>query len=122
MTHSLTVNQQDPTPIYIQLEHSICRAIAEGKFNVGDRLPTVRQLAVEARVNVNTVTRVYTELGKRGVLQTQRGVGTFIRGRMGDQVGEALRKKKLTNLVNRFLTEGMKEGFTADELKAALRS
>jgi len=45
---------------------------------VGDRLPTVRQLAVDLRVNANTVAKVYAELERSGVLATQRGVGTFV--------------------------------------------
>ena len=72
------VNSNDPTPIYAQLDRSIRAAIAQGKLAVGDRLPTVRQLAVDLRVNANTVAKVYAELERRGVLATQRGVGTFV--------------------------------------------
>lgn len=73
-----TVNSNDPTPIYAQLDRSIRAAIAQGKLAVGDRLPTVRQLAVDLRVNANTVAKVYAELERSGVLATQRGVGTFV--------------------------------------------
>jgi len=72
------VNTDDPTPIYAQLDRSIRAAIAQGRLAVGDRLPTVRQLAVDLRVNANTVAKVYTELERSGVLATQRGVGTFV--------------------------------------------
>ena len=72
------VNTDDPTPIYAQLDRSIRAAIAQGRLAVGDRLPTVRQLAVDLRVNANTVAKVYAELERSGVLATQRGVGTFV--------------------------------------------
>ena len=72
------VNTDDPTPIYAQLDRSIRAAIAQGRLAAGDRLPTVRQLAVDLRVNANTVAKVYAELERSGVLATQRGVGTFV--------------------------------------------
>src|SRR6476646_7836035 len=75
----LQIDPKDPMPIYAQLERAIRLAIATGRIEVGDRLPTVRQLAVELRINANTVAKVYSELERAGVLATQRGVGTFVR-------------------------------------------
>ena len=60
-------------------------AIATGKLRVGDQLPTVRQLAVELRINANTVAKVYAELERAGVVETRRGVGTFVRQLAGEQ-------------------------------------
>ena len=73
------IDERDPTPLYAQLERAIRVAIATGRLGVGDRLPTVRQLAVDLKVNANTVAKVYSELERAGVLETRRGVGTFIR-------------------------------------------
>ena len=73
------IDENDPTPLYAQLERAIRVAIATGRLNVGDKLPTVRQLAVDLKVNANTVAKVYGELERSGVLETRRGVGTFIR-------------------------------------------
>src|SRR6478736_6372121 len=75
----LTVDPADPTPLYAQLERGIRAAIAAGRLKVGDRLPTVRNLAVELKINANTVAKVYAELERAGVLTTQRGIGTFVR-------------------------------------------
>ncbi len=74
-----TVDPADPTPLYAQLDRGIRAAIAAGRLKPGDRLPTVRRLAVDLRVNANTVAKVYTELERAGVLATQRGIGTFVR-------------------------------------------
>jgi len=74
------VDADHPTPLYAQLERSIRFAIATGKLGIGDQLPTVRQLAVELRINANTVAKVYTELERAGVVETRRGVGTFVTG------------------------------------------
>ena len=74
----VSVDPQDRTPIYAQLDRALRAAIATGRLGVGDQLPTVRQLAVELSLNANTVARVYMELERAGILETRRGVGTFV--------------------------------------------
>ena len=80
-----SIDASDPLPLYAQLERAIRVAIATGRLGPGDKLPTVRQLAVDLRINANTVAKVYAELERARVLETQRGVGTFVRkwGRRG---------------------------------------
>src|SRR5256714_7000191 len=80
------VDANQPTPLYAQLERSIKFAIATGKLRIGDQLPTVRQLAVDLKINANTVAKVYAELERTGVLETRRGVGTFVQQRPEDAV------------------------------------
>src|SRR5215467_9695455 len=109
------VDSQHPTPIYHQLERSIRFAIATGRLNVGDQLPTVRQLAVDLRVNANTVAKVYAFLERAGVLETRRGVGTFIAARTPMPQEEALRQKELGRLVDRFLAALSHHGFHVDD-------
>src|SRR4029453_3282604 len=74
----VTIDPRDRTPIYAQLERGLRAAIATGRLQPGDQLPTVRQLAVDLRVNANPVARVYADLERAGVLETRRGVGSFI--------------------------------------------
>src|SRR5213593_3414906 len=74
----VSIDQRDPTPIYAQLERGLRAAMATGRLRPGDQLPTVRQLAVDLRINANTVARVYAELERAGVLETRRGVGSFV--------------------------------------------
>lgn len=123
MKSRFAINPKDPTPLYAQLESAICRAIAEGRLTINAQLPTVRELAVELRVNANTVAKVYAELERRGVLETQRGVGTFVRAQppRDDRAAEKMRKKRLETLVDQFLRETLKEGFSADEISQALQ-
>lgn len=73
------IDPNDPTPIYAQLERAIRAAVASGRLTTGEKLPTVRQLAIDLHVNPNTVARVYAELERAGVVSTTRGVGTFVR-------------------------------------------
>ena len=60
-------------PIYIQLKNEIKYAIATGKIPPGSQLPTVRQLAVDLKVNVNTISRVYSELERKECCQPGKG-------------------------------------------------
>src|SRR3954470_24212720 len=94
----LSIDPNDPMPIYAQLERSIRVAIASGRLRVGDRLPTVRQLAVDLRINANTVAKVYGELEHAGVLETRRGVGTFVRAGGDQAVPPPERERRLAEL------------------------
>jgi GntR family transcriptional regulator len=109
-------------PLYAQLTRAIQFAIATGKLRVGEQLPTVRQLAVELRVNANTVAKVYAELERSGVLETRRGVGTFVSARHFAASHRQEHEKHLAELVDRFLEEAAAMGFSADDLLDQLQS
>jgi GntR family transcriptional regulator len=113
-----SVDSADPTPLYAQLDRSIRAAIATGRLNVGDRLPTVRQLAVDLRINANTVAKVYAELERAGVLATQRGIGTFVRDmpNAGAQTTRRDRERELRQLVDRLLADASAVGITLPEV------
>jgi GntR family transcriptional regulator len=113
--NGFAVDQTDKTPVYAQLERVVRSAIAAGRLAVGDQLPTVRQLAVDLRVNANTVAKVYAFLERAGVLETRRGVGTFVAARSNTPQEEALRKTELNRLVDRFLAELSHQGFHVDD-------
>ena len=119
------VDSGDPTPIYAQLERAIRAEIAAGRLGAGTRLPTVRQLAVELRINANTVAKVYSELERAGVLSTQRGVGTFVResGEAHAAKGSARdRERALHQLTDRLLADAHASGLTVDEVIRHLES
>ncbi len=60
-------------PFYRQIIDQIRYGIAAGKLKVGDQLPTVRALAVELKVNLNTISKAYRELEIKNILETQQG-------------------------------------------------
>ena len=113
-----SVDSADPTPLYAQLDRSIRAAIAAGRLNVGDRLPTVRQLAVDLRINANTVAKVYAELERAGVLATQRGIGTFVRDTPthAPLTTRRDRERELRPLVDRLLADASASGITLTEI------
>ena len=110
------IDETDRTPVYAQVERGIRSAIASGRLAVGDQLPTVRQLAVDLRINANTVAKVYAFLERAGVLETRRGVGTFVAAWTAGPQEAALRRSELNRLVDRFLAELSHHGFHVEDV------
>jgi len=116
----LSIDPRDRTPIYAQIEHGLRAAIATGRLQIGAQLPTVRQLAVELSVNANTVARVYAELERAGVLETRRGVGSFVAAGRTEARPAGEKARKLRAFVTRVLADADRGGFTIDEVVDAL--
>jgi len=74
----LKVDHSSGVPIYRQIMEQIKYSIARGALKGGDRLPAIRQLSLELQVNPNTVVKAYSELEHEQVIETKRGMGTFI--------------------------------------------
>lgn len=110
-----SVDPKHPVPIYVQLEQGIRASIATGKLPAGSQLPTVRQLAVELRLNANTVARVYAELERAGVVETRRGVGTFVAARQ-PAVPRRGRESELRALAERWAAEAAARGFAPEDV------
>jgi GntR family transcriptional regulator len=118
----VAVDPSDKTPIYAQLERGLRAAIAAGRLGPGDQLPTVRQLAVDLSVNANTVARVYTDLERAGVIETRRGVGSFISATPAQARSPREHERRLKAFATRVLADADAAGFTADEVISALRA
>jgi GntR family transcriptional regulator len=116
----VSIDTRDRTPIYAQLNRALRAAIAAGRLRLGDQLPTVRQLAVDLRINANTVARVYTDLERDGVLETRRGVGSFVRAGPAQARSADEHSRRLKAFVTRMLGDAAAAGFTLDELAAEL--
>src|SRR5213593_2215961 len=116
----VSIDPRDRTPIYTQLDRALRAAIAAGRLRAGDQLPTVRQLAVDLRVNANTIARVYTDLERDGVLETRRGVGSFVRAGPAQARSADEHSRRLKAFVTRMLGDAAAAGFTLDELDAEL--
>ena len=120
MTKLVSIDERDPTPIYAQLERGLRAAVATGRLLPGDQLPTVRQLAVDLQVNANTIARVYAELERGGVIETKRGVGSFITATAARAHPPRQHERRLRTFVTRLLADADAAGFTIDDVIAAL--
>ena len=108
-------------PFYRQIIDQIRFGIASGNLSVGEQLPTVRALAVELKVNLNTVAKAYKELEIQNILETQQGTGTFISS-SESKLFETERKQKLQSIIRDFTTITYSYGFTIDELIDELKN
>jgi GntR family transcriptional regulator len=104
-------------PIYTQIANQIQSRVANGILGPGDQLPTVRALALELRVNFNTVARAYRLLDEERLISTQQGRGTYITEIPPPKVTERLRRESLEGLTQRFVGEAMRLGFTQQEIR-----
>jgi GntR family transcriptional regulator len=105
-------------PFYRQIIDHVILAVADGRLAPGAQLPTVRQLAVDLSVNLNTVARAYKEMEIRGLVETQQGTGTFVAHRKQEKkTGE--RRKALNALVMQFVAHAAAQGFSHEEIAEA---
>lgn len=106
-------------PIYRQLQGQVREAVARGKLRPGEKLPSVRELSRELVVNPNTIARAYTELERDGVLHARQGMGVYV-AEQTHELTKTARRKQLTELLDRLLTEAVHLGFAKEELLHAL--
>src|SRR5512135_274902 len=98
-------------PFYRQIIDQVLLGLADGRLEPGTQLPTVRQLAVDLSVNLNTVAKAYREMEIRGIVETQQGTGTFVSSRKPEK-RTAERRKALDRLLDDFLAQAAARGFT----------
>ncbi len=104
------VNPYSSKPLYRQIVEGIAEIIQNGELARGEKLPTVRELAVSLGVNPNTVARAYRELERSGLIETFTGRGTFVSK-------EATKKsKKLEELICDVVNEAKKNNISIDKL------
>ncbi|MGM9967002.1 MULTISPECIES: GntR family transcriptional regulator [unclassified Rummeliibacillus] len=115
----MTVDFSRDKPIYTQLVEKICGDIIRGNRRLGDKMPSVREYALEVGVNVNTVQRVYKELEQMELTETKRGQGTYITNDRNkvDHLREQMKEK----IVEQFFHSIEEFGFTKKEIMEQLQ-
>src|ERR1051326_8211454 len=76
-----TLRDDDPAPVYVQIERRIRMGVADGTLQPGDHLPSVRDLARQLKLSPNTVGRAYAELSREGTITARAGGGSEIAAR-----------------------------------------
>lgn len=106
-------NLQSDRPIYAQLVEQIQRMIVTGVFPAGSRLPSVRELAVEAAVNTNTMQRALARLEEDGLLYTQRTSGRYVT----EETNRIMQAKEAMagELIRQFIENMEKLGYTREQ-------
>ena len=114
------IDPHSGVPFYRQIIDQVQFAIANDTLAPGERLPTVRQLAVDLKINPNTVARAYQELEIKGVVNTQMGTGTFV-GSEKIEISEQQRRRMLDQICTELLSRASAYGFAVSEVIESLR-
>jgi len=115
-----SIDHKSGVPFYRQIIEQIKFGIANGELGSGDRLPTVRQLAVDLSINPNTVVRAYRELEIERILETQQGSGTFV-GTERPEIDRLEKQRMLDQIVTDLTARAASYGLSLDDVLKALR-
>ncbi|MDR2618455.1 MAG: GntR family transcriptional regulator [Treponema sp.] len=123
---AFSLDPANGAPIYRQIIQQIEYAVLAGRLKVGDRLPTIRSLAVELKINPNTIAKAYGELEIRGILATQVGSGTYVSDkapllREGASAKEGL-NRKIREVLGRFIQDMKDLGVEGEELVTVVKN
>jgi GntR family transcriptional regulator len=117
---SFQLSSGSGVPAYLQLVQQIKQALRMGILDVGDKLPTVKEVVAEVAINPNTVTKAYRELEHEGLVEGRQGVGTFVARRPdGPPPGTQAR---LARTLERWVLTARGEGLDDESIEALLRS
>jgi GntR family transcriptional regulator len=116
---SFRVDGRSGVPPYLQLVQQVRQALRMGLLNVGDQLPTVREVVAEVAVNPNTVLKAYRDLEREGLVEARAGQGTFVRARPpGPPPGT---HSRLGRSLARWVREAREAGLDEESMESLLR-
>ena len=105
-------------PIYIQITEKIFQRIIRGEINPGEKLPSVRDMAVQSGVNPNTIQRSYTEMERMGIVETRRGQGTFVIEK--ESIVDELKQSMQMEIIGQFVKSMKELGYTNQQIVSGL--
>jgi GntR family transcriptional regulator len=114
------IDNKSGVPFYRQIIEQVKFAIARSDLEPGDRLPTVRQLAVDLSINPNTVIRAYRELEIEGVIETHQGSGTFV-GNRRPEIDHLEKQRMLDQILTELLARASAYGLSLEDVLEGLR-
>lgn len=107
-------------PIYMQIIDKINQQIIRGEIRPGNKLPSVREMAVQMGVNPNTIQRTYTELERMEIVETKRGQGTFVTE--DSALIHELKFRLQMDIIEAFVMNMKELGFTEAEMLSGLQA
>lgn len=115
----MTWNLDSDRPLYAQIIEQVQRDIISGKYRPGDKLPSVREFALEAAVNPNTMQKALSELERSGLVYSQRTSGRFITE--DTTMIQNLKKQLANEQIRGFLKQMKQMGFEQEEILSLLK-
>lgn len=105
-------------PIYIQIADKIIQQIVREEVKPGDKLPSVREMAIQSGVNPNTIQRTYTEMERMGVVETKRGQGTFVVERA--EIVMEMKQSMQREIIGQFVNSMTELGISKEQMVVGL--
>lgn len=115
------IDPSSGTPIYRQIGDQVRQAVSSGVLRAGDRLPSVRDLAIELAVNPNTIAKAYQDLERDGVIETPRGKGSFVADR-DHTLAEPERLRQFGDAVDRLVADAYRLRIEPEQVMALVRA
>ncbi len=116
------IDPSSGVPIYRQLVDQVKQGVAGGVLRAGDRLPSVRDLALELTINPHTVAKAYQELERDGVIEVPRGRGAFVAASdLAPKPNREYQERILGDTIARLVAEAHRLQFEPDEVVEMLR-
>ena len=116
----MLIDPKSSTPIFRQIADQLRQAIDSSVYKSGEMLPSLRVMAVDIKVNPNTVQRAYEALEREGVVETRRGVGIFVVA--VDRIRMNAAEERLSNQLLTAIRQGVKAGLTPDAVRSAFEN
>ncbi|PRR97788.1 GntR family transcriptional regulator [Bacillus halotolerans] len=110
---------QSSKPIYLQIADQIFYRLVRQELVPGDKLPSVREMAIQTKVNPNTIQRTYSEMERLGIVETRRGQGTFIADKA--ELVEELKERLTREVFESFIHQMAELGLTKEEMLAGIK-
>jgi GntR family transcriptional regulator len=121
VTGKVKIEFRSDEPIYLQIARQIEELVGSGELNIGDQLPTVREMATELSINFNTVARAYRLLDEAKLISTQRGRGTYIWEKPNEETIQVLKEEALEVLLHKLTRDIEKLGFSVEQAITVLK-
>lgn len=102
----IALHPSSGVPLYLQLLNQLKERIASGQVKSGEQLPSVRELSADLKINPLTVAKVYQILEREGLVETRRGMGTFVAQKV-DTLPVAARRQALDPAVRQLVAEAI---------------
>ena len=116
----MLIDPKSSDPIFRQIANQLRRSIGVGIFKPGEMLPSLRALAIDIKVNPNTVQRAYDALEREGLVQTRRGIGVFVANT--NHAKRTAAERQLATELSRCIQRGVNEGLTPEGMRVVFDS
>ena len=118
-----TAGFNNHSPIYSQIIRLFSRSFARGEIQTGERIPSIRDMAVQLKVNANTMQRVYQEMERSGLITGKRGTGYFFTEDAGmiERIRNAMAREAIDNFLEEMRALGFSDAQVLHEISATMK-